>query len=292
MRFISSSLFSCFIAALLVVVAPLSAQQAPDTFRWIDFHSAKDQDVVVWVTRSLATEKWTAIREIGVEYDAALVVTTLRSNPQSLPSSDSFTVWSLSLTNHSLTPLIKGVNLRLIDWMLLADGKPRELGAFYDDCSECAATTYFTAFHYDFAQHIWAARWLRGNQTVPIWNANPSDGVALTQVYAVLNQPNGLQLMGTWSHFDYGDLKPAEDIIYRYDVDPWSGLDRMELVSGKQAEAMEQRLCGAQSAGPGLERGQDSTLCQQMLKPLPERKHLSRTPANSHGRAVPPGTRH
>ena len=41
--------------------------------------------MVVWVTRSLQPEKWSAIREIGVEYDAALVVTTLRANPQSLP---------------------------------------------------------------------------------------------------------------------------------------------------------------------------------------------------------------
>ena len=79
----------------------LFAQPAPDAFRWIDFHSAKDQDVITWVTRSLTVENWSAIREIGVEYDAALVVTTTRPSPQSLPASDTFTVWSLSLTNHS-----------------------------------------------------------------------------------------------------------------------------------------------------------------------------------------------
>ena len=63
----------CLIAALSVS-SPLHAQQ--DTFRWMDFHSAKDQDVIVWVTRALEAEKWTSIREIGVIYDAALVVTT------------------------------------------------------------------------------------------------------------------------------------------------------------------------------------------------------------------------
>src|SRR5271157_67470 len=99
MRFVSSFRIPILLAALLS--APLSAQQAPDAFRWIDFHSAKDQDVVTWVNRSLTVEKWTSIHEIGVEYDAALVVTTTRPSPQSLPAADTFTVWSLSLTNHS-----------------------------------------------------------------------------------------------------------------------------------------------------------------------------------------------
>src|SRR6266702_1326431 len=70
-----------FIAGLfaLVVAAatPPCTAQAPDTFRWIDFHSPKDEDVIIWVTRALDGEKWTAIREIGVQYDAALVITTL-----------------------------------------------------------------------------------------------------------------------------------------------------------------------------------------------------------------------
>src|ERR1019366_10125489 len=64
------------ICAVLAAANPLFAQQDP--FRWMDFHSEKDQDIVVWVTRALNAEKWTAIREIGVQYDAALVVTTLR----------------------------------------------------------------------------------------------------------------------------------------------------------------------------------------------------------------------
>jgi len=39
-------------------------------FRWVDFHSSEDQSIVIWVTRSMQVEKWTAIREIGVLYDA------------------------------------------------------------------------------------------------------------------------------------------------------------------------------------------------------------------------------
>ena len=81
---------------LLTAALPLFSQQAPDTFRWIDFHAQKDQDVVTWVTRSLTVEDWTAIREIAVEYDAALVVTTRRANPQAAATDDSFNVWSVS----------------------------------------------------------------------------------------------------------------------------------------------------------------------------------------------------
>src|SRR5208337_990672 len=88
------------ITILLTAALPIYSQQAPDTFRWIDFHSPKDQDVVTWVTRSLAVEDWTAIREIAVEYDAALVVTSRRANPQSAATADTFNVWSVSLTNH------------------------------------------------------------------------------------------------------------------------------------------------------------------------------------------------
>jgi hypothetical protein len=292
MRVVSSWLLYGLIAATLTVAASLQAQQAPDQFRWVNFHSSTDHDVVAWITRSLEPEHWTQINEIGVEYDAALVVTTLRANPQSLPSSDLFTVWSASLTTHSITPLITGVNLRFVDWLKFADGGERELGALYDNCADCAADTYFTAFHYDLSRHAWAARWMRGGQTVPIWSANPPQGVTWNQVYAALADPNGQEFMATWSHFDYGNQKPPADVIYRYDLDSFSGLDRMQSLSGKAADAMKLRLCGGQGALPGLARGQDSPFCQQLLKPRIERKPVTTPPANNRGRSAPPGSRH
>jgi hypothetical protein len=283
------------IAAMLAAAAPLQAQQAPDSFRWIDFHSvqAKDQSVVVWVTRSLSAEKWTAIREIGVEYDAALVVTTERSTPQSLPGADAFTVWYASLTSHVVAPLLKGSNLRLLDWMPLADGRPPELGALYDDCNECEATTFFTAIYYDRTHHMWNTSWMRGGQGALVWSANPPAGVALTQVYAVMAEPNGREVLGTWEHFDYGALKPSENYLYQYDVDPFSGLERTQLLSGRQAGSMKGRLCSAQNAvsDSGLGRGQDSTLCRQTVKPRFERKPVTTPPANNQGRSAPPGAR-
>src|ERR1035437_1096860 len=115
------------VAASLIAATPLRAEQ--ESFRWMDFHSVKDQDVIVWVTRALESERWTSIREIGVFYDAALVVTTLRANPDASPSADTFSIWSVSLTNHLRTPLLKGVKLRWLDWMQFSEGAPRELAA-------------------------------------------------------------------------------------------------------------------------------------------------------------------
>jgi hypothetical protein len=277
---------------MLPLAATLPAQQAPDGFRWVDFHSAKEQDTIAWVARSLAAEKWTAIREIGVQYDAALVVTTLRATPQSPANADTFTVWSASLTNRGITPLIKGVNLRWLDWMRFADSAPMEPAALYDNCAECAADTYFTAFHYDFAQHMWAARWMRGAQGVPLGSANAPQGVTWTQVYAGFTEPNGRQGVGAWNHFDYGKQKDPEDFVYRYDIDPFSHLERTQLLSGKDADAMKLRLCSSQGDLPGLAHGQDSPLCQQLVKPRTERKPVTTPPANNRGRSAPPTARH
>ena len=252
---------------LLAASIPGSAQQAPESFHWVDFHGDKDQSVVAWVTRSLAPEKWTAIREIGVEYDSALVVTTLRTNPQGVATGDPFTVWSASLTTHQIVRLLQGSQLRLADWLQLLPGHPRELAALYDDCSDCNPSTFFTVFYYDITQHGWAARWLHGNQAVSVRNANPPQGVQWTQVFAVVANPNGDELAGAWTHIDHGAGQQPEDFLYQYDVDPWSGLDRVQPVAEKQTPAMKQRLCSAQDAVPGLARGQDSELCSEMVHP-------------------------
>ena len=53
---------------------------------------------------------------------------------------------------------------------------------------------------------------------------------------------------------------------------------------------MKQRLCAAQPIVPELARGQDSPLCQQTLKPRPERKPVTTPPANNRGQSVPAAT--
>jgi hypothetical protein len=291
MRAVSGRAACFFVAVLLAAITPLCSAQAPDTFRWIDFHAQSDQDVAVWVTRALDGEKWTAVREIGVQYDAALVITTNRATPQSATNRDTFSIWSVSLSNRALTHIADGANLRLMDWLLLNVGQGRELGALYDDCTDCQATTYFTALHYDLRQHTWAARWMQGGKAVPVWVSNVVSGVTHTQVFAVMADENGRETLGTWSHLDYGKTKPAQDAVYRYDLDPQSDLERTQLLFGRDAANMKDRLCRAQDVVPGLSRGQDSTLCPSSEKPHYERKPVTSPPPNNQGQSRPPGSK-
>ena len=278
-----------FALAAATVTSACTAQ-APDTFRWIDFHSPKDQDVVVWVTRALDGQKWTAIREIGVQYDAALAITTLRASPQAAPNRDAFSIWSVSLSDRKLTHLVDGVNLQLKDWLLLNVGQGRELAVLYDDCNDCQATTYFTALHYDLRQRTFAGRWMEGGKAVPIWASSAALGVTQTQVFAVMADGNGRETLATWNHLDYGKEKPADDAVYRYDLDPQSDIERTQLLSGRDAASMKDRLCRAQDAVPGLSRGQDSSLCQTSQKPHYERRPVTTPPANNQGQSRPPGS--
>ena len=277
------------LSALAMAVVTLScAAQAPDSFHWIDFHSTKEQDVVNWVTRALAEQKWTAIREIGIQYDAALVITTYRNSPQGTPNRDSFSIWSVSLANRAVTHILDGTNLRLMDWLLLNVNQGRELGLLYDDCNDCESTTYFTALHYDLRQHIWNARWLQGAKTIAVWTTKNPIGVTQTQVYAVLADSNGHEVLGTWNHLDYGGSKAAQDFVYRYDVDPQTDIERNLLLSGHDAASMKNRLCLGQDEVPGLSRGLDSTLCQTIVeKPRYQRKPVTTPPSNNHGQSRP-----
>jgi len=289
MRSVSLRRLLCLFSSVLFLTATLRAQQSSDAFRWIDFHSRQDQNIVAWVTRSLEVDQWTAIREIGVKYDAALVITSLRATPQSLPANDTFTVWSAALTSHLVAPLLTGVNLRLFDWERFADGDSEDLTALYDNCRTCTAETYFTAFYYDVSRHMWGARWINGGQGAPVWIADTSSDPGWTQVYAVLAEGDGHVELCTWNHFDYGKQKPPTDVLYRYDRDPFSGLDRTAALSGEEAGEMKLRLCRAQDAVQGLARGQDSALCQALVNPRGERHPVTTPPANNRGRSVPPG---
>jgi hypothetical protein len=284
--------FIWWAVAFVVMAVDVSccAAQAPDSFRWIDFHSPNDQDVVNWVTRALQEQKWTAIREIGVEYDQALVITTNRNSPQGAPNRDSFSIWSVSLANRALTHLVDGTNLRIADWLLLDVTTARELSVLYEDCKDCEATTYFTTLHYDLRQHRWAARWLQGGgKTIAVWSAKAPLGVTRTQVFAVMADSNGHEVLGTWSHLDYGNQKPAEESVYRFDVDPQTGIERNQLLFGRDAVSMKEHLCYGQDLVPGLSRGQDSVLCGEphAEKSRHERKPVTTPPKNNQGQSQP-----
>ena len=90
---------------------------------------------------------------------------------------------------------------------------------------------------------------------------------------------------------DYGKAKPPEEFLYRYDIDPASNVERTQLLFGRDAAGMKDRLCRAQDAVPGLFRGQDSALCEMGQKAHYERKPVTTPPPNNEGQSKPPGTR-
>jgi hypothetical protein len=274
---------------LMMVTAGLSAQAQDDPFRWTDFHASKDKDIVAWVTRSLLVEEWTAIREIGVQYDAALVVTTKRSKADAPPNADTFTVWTVSLTSHDHAALLTGVNFRWLDFMQFGD-RGLEPTVLYDSCRECAVESYFAAFHYVAKSHAWRARWMRNGQAVPVWSTNTPTGVTWTQAYAGLAEADGRAVMATWNRFDYGAQKPVDDFLFVYDLDPSNAQERTRRLSGAEAEALKLRICRGQDALAGVARGQDGPLCQTVI-PKVERKPVTTPPANAQGRSVP-GRKH
>jgi hypothetical protein len=283
----------------------VQAQAPLDAFHWIDFRDAKDAPTVTWVTQTLTAEKWTAIREIGVQWDAAVVITSERKSPQSMPAADTYTVWNVSLALHEAQPLLHGVNPRLLNFTSFgaAGLQAPEMGLIYDDCVRCdAPSTFFTALYYNFKEHAWRARWVRGDQTASLWTGGSVEGVTRTQVYGLLTDLTGHNVLGTWSHYDYGKVKPAEDFLFAYSVDAASGLDQTQTLAGKPADAMKERLCrlneGQATAGAAdpatviLARGQDSELCQELLggkaKAKPTRRITTTPPPNNHGLSSPP----
>src|SRR5579863_1198714 len=143
MRSVFARVGLCCMAAVLAAGHPSPAQQTSETFRWIDFHADADQNIVAWIERSLAVADWTSIREIGVQYDAALVVTDNRTNPQAAPGAGAFTIWTASLTTHVLAPLVTGVNLRWSDPIRFADDAREEWPILYDNCRDCQPNTFF-----------------------------------------------------------------------------------------------------------------------------------------------------
>jgi hypothetical protein len=273
------------LAFALLCGAPSLCAQTPEAFRWVNFQSETDADIVSWVTHSIAKEKWTSIREIGVQYDAALVVTQQRSTTQSMPDDDIFTIWSASLTSHDRKPILTGTKLRFAGWLRFVNGHASEIAALYDDCTRCQATTYFTTFHYDPASHDFVTRWMKAGQAAPVWSSNTLAEGDWVQIYGVYPRPDGTVQLGTWSHFEDSAHKPQQDYVYLYSIEVSDVTEEAVPLTGKMADQMKQRLCHADGLVPGLARGQDAPICfrYHSYEPHP----ITSPPANNHGKALP-----
>jgi hypothetical protein len=235
----------------------MAQAQVLDGFSWVDLKS--DTDTVTKVSHALAAQKYTALREIGVAGEHALVITTLRANPTADPDKDTFTAWDVWLKYGQATELLSGTSLRYIDWQKLYDYGQPELLAYYNDCADCQATTFLTAFYQDRKTHAWAARWPRQRSAAPLYSA-AQPGVQ--HVYALFMNVDQRVVLDTWSH--YAEQKRASrggDYFFEYKIDTMSGQEMSRPVTGREADAMKLRLCKADNVVFGIAGGQDSSAC-------------------------------
>ena len=193
------------------------------------------------------------------------------------------------------TQLLTGVNLRWFEWEHFASSAPEELTLLYDNCSNCAASTYFTALHYDqAATHVGGALDTQRAGCPGVERDSAQRQRHYMDAGFCRNDggEDSRAELCTWNHMDFGKQKRPSDTIFCYDVDPFSGLDRTQEVTGHDVDPMKLRLCRGQDTVQGLERGQDSALCQQLQNAQPQRKPVTTPPANNLGRSAPPGGRH
>jgi hypothetical protein len=89
--------------SLLVVLLVFNAgawAQTPTGFHWVNFK--QEQDTVARVGQVLQAEDYSAMREIGVIADSALVFTTVREPGWTTPEGDMWTVYSISMQTAKL----------------------------------------------------------------------------------------------------------------------------------------------------------------------------------------------
>lgn len=324
------------VVAMLVCLAATARAQAPEGFAWMD--QKADSTAVENVAKALADKKYTAIRDIATIGDAALVITTTRKDQTDLPDNDLVTVYSLSLSDGVLEEILSAYRLQWRDWQrFLAEGDP-EIVATYQDCVHCQSTTFLTSFYLDRKTKRWRSRWPRDVAGAPLYSEGVGQRGDADQVYALMANPDGSAVLGTWVHFERAQTTythsrhhsshasqakaeqasaeqakaerahpdqahpdqaqtRTEDYLFFYKTDPQSGQGLANPVIGRDAQALEQRLCKGENVLLGMAAGQDSPGCQQVLHPgtrvyrksaQPKTFYQPKLPQSMEGKSHPP----
>jgi hypothetical protein len=242
--------------------------QVIDGFAWVDMKT--DTKTLDRVNYLLASKPYTAIREIGLVGQQVLVITTLRKDSTANPLNDSFTAYGVSLHDGSVEELLDGTNLKYIDWQKFYDYDTPELVATYDDCAQCKATTFFTAFYIDRKTKRWSARWRREFAGAPLYSADP----AKNYVYALFMNVDQRVVLDTWASYPEQNktggrgatLKSSRggEYLFEYRIDIPSDQGTSRPLSGRDVLPVKQRLCAGQSVVFGIAGGQDSAACKDL----------------------------
>ncbi len=241
--------------------------QVIDGFAWVDLKT--DTQTVAEVTNYLRNKPYTALREIGVAGQQALAITTLRKDPIAEPTNDTFTVYDISLKDGSVEELLDGANLRYIDWQKFYDYDSPELLATYDDCTQCKATTFLTAFYLDRKTKRWGARWRREVAGAPLYSAEGSS----ESVYALFINVDQRVVLDTWA--SYPEQKKSSrggEYLFEYRIDPMSDQGTSRPLTGRDMLPVKQRLCNGENVVFGVAGGQGSASCKGLGSPEGRRR--------------------
>jgi len=257
-----------FLSLILLFRAGGQAQ-VPAEFHWVDFKG--EPAIVSTVEHALKAEHYTAVREIGIRGEFALVMVVRRDSAQDTPLGDQWTVYNLSMKSGSLRTLISGYNLNIKTWIRFQSKGETDLAVVYMDCWECEPASLFTALHYN-PREGWRARWT--NEKAPNQPGivflitdvgDPYTNEDVDQVFAVFARQGEVASTGTWYHSrDLGSGK-VTDTVSKFYVDPVTGKDKSVDLTGQAATQWERQLCRPKGSPYGLYQGQSSQGCKRLL---------------------------
>jgi len=258
------------IAVVLAILAMPALSQLPSNFSWINIET--DKSTMPIVRRALHDGSITAIREVGVEDGFALVMTSSRANDVPTPDYDSWTIYSISLKTGNSRTLLGGYGVKLLSWI---GPTGNELAISYYNCWECEAATLLTTMH--IVKGIgWVARWpdkSTNNATPPLPGAviigdmgELNDDIDVDQIYSVVKQPKDTFAIGTWTHSRNTITGKIEDNVERYSIDPASGKERTEKLTGQAALNWKREICTQANILIEPASGQNTKACRSVMQ--------------------------
>jgi hypothetical protein len=253
------------LAISVLMTIPILAQR-PAGFSWINTES--DKETIDVVRHALNLNSNTSIHKVGILDGYAIVMTTSREDNDTYQ----WSIYNLTLATGKFRILVSGYRIKLLDW--IGTSSP-ELAITYYDCWGCEAATLFTTLHYTKSLG-WMTRW--PNKTtdanypqpgavVSYGDAGePYDDNEVDQIFAVVSQPNGGFAAGRWFHSRDTKTGKVSNDVERYIIDPATGKDRVEQLSGARSLEWRRMICTPSSALLSKASiGQNSRSCKRVL---------------------------
>jgi uncharacterized membrane protein len=97
----------------------------------------------------------------------------------------------------------------------------------------------------------------------------PYDDSEVDEVYAIVAWPDNSFAIGSWTHSRDEKTGKIDDNVVKYSVNPKTGEDRVETLTGPAALKWERELCRQSNIRIQPSSGQDSKACRSVLKTTP-----------------------